>query len=413
MMGTRVSIFTPTHDTKYLVDAYESIKDQDFFEWVIIPNNGATVPNAIRRDSRVKIHELPMAPAFVGALKKYACSKCSGDILLELDHDDLLTPSCVLEVSQAFKNHPNVGFVYSNTANFKGNFEKTDRYDAVYGWKYGDVEYKGHTLEEHIAFKPYPSAVSRIWYAPNHVRAFRREVYEKVGGYREDMRVLDDQELMARLYKECEFYHIDKCLYLYRITGENTWLKYNSEIQSNVMRLHDEHIVDMVEAWARRKGLLLLDLGAAHNKKNGYTGVDIAGSDIQADLSKKWPFEDNSVGVVRAYDFMEHIADKIHFINEAYRVLAHGGYLLSETPSTDGRGAFQDPTHVAYYNEHSFWYYTDQNYQAFVPSIKARFLPDTLTTYEKRKDIPYVKAFLVAIKGGDLPGIYGFTRDEV
>ena len=33
--------------------------------------------------------------------------------------------------------------------------------------------------------------------------------------------------------------------------------------------------------------------------------------------------------------------------------------LLSLTPSTDGRGAYQDPTHVAFYNENSFWYYTN------------------------------------------------------
>ena len=30
------------------------------------------------------------------------------------------------------------------------------------------------------------------------------------------------------------------------------------------------------------------------------------------------------------------------------------------TPSTDGRGAFQDPTHVSFYNENSFWYFTDR-----------------------------------------------------
>ena len=66
--------------------------------------------------------------------------------------------------------------------------------------------------------------------------------------------------------------------------------------------------------------------------------------------------------MIRAVDFLEHVPDKVALFNELYRLLAHGGMLLSLTPSTDGRGAFQDPTHVAYYNENSFWYFTDANY---------------------------------------------------
>jgi hypothetical protein len=73
------------------------------------------------------------------------------------------------------------------------------------------------------------------------------------------------------------------------------------------------------------------------------------------------------------------------------------------TPSTDGRGAFQDPTHVAFYNENSFWYYTEANYQAFVPEITARFQSSRLLTgfpteWHQRHDIPYVTANLIALK---------------
>ena len=49
--------------------------------------------------------------------------------------------------------------------------------------------------------------------------------------------------------------------------------------------------------------------------------------------------------MIRAVDFLEHVADKVALFNEVYRLLAPGGLLLSQTPSTDGRGAFQDPTH--------------------------------------------------------------------
>jgi hypothetical protein len=40
MSELTVSVFTPTHDPKYLLEAYESIKDQPYSEWVVYPNNG-------------------------------------------------------------------------------------------------------------------------------------------------------------------------------------------------------------------------------------------------------------------------------------------------------------------------------------------------------------------------------------
>ena len=70
--------------------------------------------------------------------------------------------------------------------------------------------------------------------------------------------------------------------------------------------------------------------------------------------------------MIRAVDFLEHVPDKVAVFNELYRVLAPNGLLLSLTPSTDGRGAFQDPTHVAFYNENSFWYYTERSTPRFV-----------------------------------------------
>ena len=119
---------------------------------------------------------------------------------------------------------------------------------------------------------------------------------------------------------------------------------------------------------------------------------------------------DNSVGVIRASDFLEHIPDKVTLMNECYRVLAHGGMLLSATPSSDGRGAYQDPTHVAFWNENSFWYYTDARYAKYVPEITCRFQVSRLETmfpsaWHEQHQISYVIANLVSVKDGPrLPG---------
>ncbi len=103
-----------------------------------------------------------------------------------------------------------------------------------------------------------------------------------------------------------------------------------------------------------------LDLGCGTNKPDNFIGVDIypgSGVDIVADLNTKFPFEDNSVDEVRAHDVIEHLPDKMHTMNEIWRICKPGAVVDIRVPSTDGRGAFQDPTHVSFWNINSFLYY--------------------------------------------------------
>jgi glycosyltransferase involved in cell wall biosynthesis len=127
----RISIFTATHDSKYLNEVYASIKDQDFFEWVIIYNHGAKKTEF--NDNRVKGFVLDMDGG-IGFYKMIACGNCSGDILLELDHDDLLCPTAIEEVKKAF-GHQGVGFVYSNSLITDMKFGKRERFLASHGWE--------------------------------------------------------------------------------------------------------------------------------------------------------------------------------------------------------------------------------------------------------------------------------------
>lgn len=407
----KVSIFTPTHDTRFLRELYNSIKDQPFDEWVVVYNNGAK--HICFGDERVKSVVLPFAPQWVGALKSYACQRCTGDILIEVDHDDLLMPEAVKKVRKAFED-PDVGFVYSNAIHSTDKFKKTQRFDRKYGWEYRQVNYNGYELDEHISFEPTPNSISRIWFAPNHLRAFRKSAYEQVGGYNTDMRVLDDLDLMCRLYKITKFKHINEGLYLYRVHGANTWLKYNDEIQNNVYRIYDQYIEDLCLRWADENGLRTLDLGSAINPRKGYETVDIRGADVSCDLNNDWPFKDNSIGVVRAFDVFEHLRNPIHTMKELYRVLAPGGYALIQVPSTDGRGAFQDPTHVSFWNENSFLYYTDKQWAKYI-GYPVRFQQLRLyTTTKDSRQVCWTVAHIMKLNDGmKVPGLYNHIKNEL
>lgn len=108
-------------------------------------------------------------------------------------------------------------------------------------------------------------------------------------------------------------------------------------------------------------GMKRVDLCCGNHKPEGFIGVDIApgpGIDIVHDLRTGFPFESDSVDYLRAHDAIEHLPDKILTMNEIFRVCKHGATVDIKVPSTDGRGAFQDPTHVSYWNINSFFYYT-------------------------------------------------------
>jgi predicted SAM-dependent methyltransferase len=110
--------------------------------------------------------------------------------------------------------------------------------------------------------------------------------------------------------------------------------------------------------------MLRLNLGAcdAHlDTAEGWINVDrVQPADQIADLSHDWPWEDSTVDEIRSYDIFEHLKRKTFTMNEAHRVLKPNGRLDLFVPTTDGRGAFQDPTHVSYWNCNSLLYYCEQ-----------------------------------------------------
>ncbi len=407
----RFSVFTPSHQPRFLDECLATLQAQTCpdWEWIVLLNGGARW-RPERPDERIRV-EIADDIRGVGAAKRRACELARGEILVELDHDDLLAKACLEELGKAFDAHPEAVLVYSNTALITEDRKPDNtRFNETHGWQYEEVNVDGRKLLQVLSMAPTPHNISYIWYAPNHVRAFRKESYEKAGGYDATRTVLDDQDLMCRLFHVGDFHHIPRCLYLQRMHAANTQRdpEVNAHIQRETVALYDRYIEANALAWTHRHGLLALDLGAAHRKPPGYLGVDQypgEGVDIVATLPGKLDLPDNSVGLMRAVDFLEHVPAKVPLINELYRLLAPGGMLLTMTPSSDGRGAYQDPTHVAYYNENSFWYYTDDQYRAFVPEIEAKFQKSRLVTYyptewHSEKNISYVVANLIAMKEG-------------
>jgi O-antigen biosynthesis protein len=407
----KVTVFTPSHAPSYLDDCYRTVLAQTHtdWEWVVLLNGGAAWTPS-EPDPRIRVVQ-GLTTGLVGAAKREACALATGEILLELDHDDLLAPMCLSAVVDAFDSDPGIALVYSDFAQLDADGSANfDTFNAAMGWEYAPTNVDGKLLNRCLALEPSPHNVSYIWYAPNHVRAVRRSAYEKVGGYDASLEVLDDQDLMMRLYEVGEFRRVASCLYLQRIHTANTQRdpRISQHIQDETVARYHRSIRRLAIAWAKRSGLAVLDLHTAswtdRAVADGATTVEIDAE------SPTLPYADGSVGVIVATEQLQRLPHRGAFFAECYRVLAHGGLVLTTTPSTDGRGAFQDPTHVSFWNENSFWYLTQAALRdrAF-PDNPMRFQISGIRTYfptdfDRVNDISYVDANLLAVKDGPRQG---------
>lgn len=409
-MNYKFSIISPSHkNTPYLQELYESLVAQTYgnWEWILWLNgkfDRKKLSAEIENDKRVKIYQCKEKNPNVGFHKNRAFHLGTGDILVELDHDDMLTPDCLGELNKAYQDQE-IGFVFSDVAIYDDNFVP---YLAEHGWTNYTYKFRHKDLYVMNSWRPTSQSLAFIWYSPDHVRSWRKNVYRQIGGHNVDLSICDDHELMIRTYLNTKMFHIKKPLYIYRVYGDNTYLERNSQIQTKTVDLYYEYGYKLAEKDAEERGLLKVDIGGGLYPRPGYVTIDQEGADITCDLNDGIPLPDNSVGVLNASHVLEHLKDPIKSMREIHRVLAHGGWAMIEVPSTDGRGAFQDPTHVSFWNEHSFWYYTNKQKADFIRNYDIRFQTYRLNTWEMAPHIPVVTAWLTAIKDGErFPGVLG------
>ena len=411
MNNYKFSIITPTHSIKnipFLIELYESIVRQTYtnWEWILYLNGPISIddlPQSIIKNSKVKTNYYDGDNTNVGFLKNLAFNAGTGDILVEADHDDILVETCLEKLNDAYQDQQ-YGFVYSDNANYHMQ-DKFTPYNEAWGWTHRLYNYEGKNLFAMNSFEPSSHSVGYIWYAPDHVRSWRTSVYKDIGGHNPELSICDDHELMIRTYLKTEFKRIPEVLYIYRITGENTWLERNQAIQTTTVKLFNQYAQLLAEKDADKSNLLKVDIGGGINSRPGYLTIDIQDADINVDLNNGIPLPDNSVGVINASHVIEHLHDKTYTMQEIHRVLAHGGWAFIEVPSTDGRGAFQDPTHISFWNENSFWYYTKDHIARYI-NKPVRFQSTFIKTryaskWAEENKILHVDAHLTALKGGE------------
>lgn len=272
----KVSVYTPVYNTgrERLLRTWRSLQRQSYpdWEWVLVDDHSSdpgtlAALDEIRADYRVRLHRLERPSGNIGELKGYLCSVASGDIFLELDHDDVLTPDAIAWIVDAFAKHPDCGVAYTNWAEqYEGRLAFHD-YGEDYAYGYGKAHWEWHP-ENYATFERVDtrylvqdslrinSATIRwIVGVPNHIRAWTRKAYYDAGGY-SGLHVADDYELLVRSFLTTRFVHIPRLGYIQFYNTEsigNTQHSRNKEIQ-RVVRFVSGH-------YERRIHDRLLELG--------------------------------------------------------------------------------------------------------------------------------------------------------
>lgn len=114
-----------------------------------------------------------------------------------------------------------------------------------------------------------------------------------------------------------------------------------------------------------------LDLGCGKAKQVGCIGMDrypLPSVDVVHDIDVvPWPFPDGSFDTVYANHVLEHLSDLTRTMEEIHRILRPHGRLRVRVPYYRSPGAFQDPTHVRFFTERTFEYFTPDGTTSLSP----------------------------------------------
>lgn len=244
-----VSVFTPAYKSESLIARpFVSLLQQTWqdWEWIIVDDSdddGKTYESLQKiadTDERIKVLRMGKHSGRIGEVKRIACSVAKGDYLVELDHDDELLPEALEWVVKGFRHYDGQdrrefgGFLYTDFAECFEH-ESLFSYGKNWGLGYGSYrqeKYRGKTYNVSNGPNVNPKTIRHIVAAPNHIRAWRKKVYQEIGGHCCDLHVADDYELMVRTFLHTRMIRVPKFCYLqYRNISGNTHQVRIREIQ--------------------------------------------------------------------------------------------------------------------------------------------------------------------------------------
>jgi glycosyltransferase involved in cell wall biosynthesis len=213
---------------RFLREAIDSILAQSYrdFEFIIIDDGSTDSTSAILesysvQDSRIRVYGQENS-GIVDSLNR-GCELARGRYIARMDADDVSAPAR-LDLQAAFlESNPLVGLVGC------GVYDNIDTTGAVLYTSYlpEDNDTIQQTLVERWCFL-HPSIM------------FKREIYERVGGYRKEFEGAEDHDFILRMLEHCRAHNLREHLISYRLNPAGlsvAYHQYMNELGEVAMRL--------------------------------------------------------------------------------------------------------------------------------------------------------------------------------
>ena len=198
-----ISVITPVFDTsvRWLEEAVESVLAQAYENWeLLLIDDGSSasdllnaLPALAARDRRITLARVGKHKG-ISAASNQGLGLARGEWVTFLDHDDVLEPDALFQISRLLQTHPDADLIYSDEDKLAEN-----GFDAP-------------------LFKPDWSPDFLLSYNyVGHLTAVRREIVQKVGGFRSEFDGAQDYDLFLRVIEQSDrIHHIPRVLYHWR-----------------------------------------------------------------------------------------------------------------------------------------------------------------------------------------------------
>ncbi|HJD59641.1 MAG TPA: glycosyltransferase [Rickettsia endosymbiont of Omalisus fontisbellaquei] len=204
MNNPKISIVLPVYNREKLLPlAIESCLNQSFkdFELIIIDdcskdNSVLVAKEYAEQDSRIKVIVNETNKKLPSSLN-IAFKEARGQYFTWTSDDNLVHENALEEMSNVLDNSPNIGLVYTD-------YTLIDEQGKIGARLY----------QESPEFLPIRDCVGACF-------LYRADLAKQVGGYNENMQLVDDYEYWLRFGLVTKFAHIPESLYFYRVHDQS------------------------------------------------------------------------------------------------------------------------------------------------------------------------------------------------
>ena len=219
-----VSVISPYYNqAETFQETVNSILNQTFqnIEYIIVDDGSTPVQAAALdniKDDRVTVHHLKenIGQGSPAAARNYGVERAKGKYIVCLDSDDLIDPTYIEKCLYILESNPKLGLVTSDTQTF------------------------GVTTEI-IEYLPYSAKALLNDNRVTTAAMYRREAWEKVGGYKEGISYEDWEFWISLAEQGYVGQHIPEKLFIYRVAKASRFTEDRKRHRANVEWIRSLH----------------------------------------------------------------------------------------------------------------------------------------------------------------------------